>query len=288
MNALELLKTDHRTVEALFAKVRSKPDASHTQLFKKIKGELDTHTHVEEKLLYPRLEENGNKELADVTREGIEEHLQIHRLLDELSALTGKRGQRDTFEAKLQVLMENVEHHASEEEDEMFSMIEDKYETSTLEKWGREMEKEKQKFQKKNGIVPVPPAKGAVARVIDAAVEAVSGVFSSQQSGERGKTTTAGKKNTNKANGTSAAKKTSTTSSSETKKSSKTSTKTSTAANGGKRSNPPRVSGNGKGEAAHSKGSEASKARNSSRSAAAGGSTSTAKRGSAGTRSSSR
>jgi len=64
--------------------------------------------------------------------------------LDELS------GDNDRFKAKLKVLMEDVEHHVDEEEDEMFPMIEDQIPREVLEKLGVQMEKEKARFQKRS------------------------------------------------------------------------------------------------------------------------------------------
>jgi len=121
-NALELLRTDHRTVESLFEKVKSNEDGNNAATFKKIKEELDVHAHIEEQIFYPHLLEKGDKELKKIVREGVEEHGQVKDLLAELSSLSGDS---PTFKAKLTVLMENVEHHVEEEEDEMFSMAED-------------------------------------------------------------------------------------------------------------------------------------------------------------------
>ena len=72
MNAVELLKADHDTVEELFAKFKENEDGRHGALLKKIKGELDTHTHIEETIFYPKLLKGGNKELKTIVREGIE------------------------------------------------------------------------------------------------------------------------------------------------------------------------------------------------------------------------
>jgi len=49
MNAIELLKADHDTVDRLFQKVKATEEGEHKELFKKIKAELDVHAHIEEK-----------------------------------------------------------------------------------------------------------------------------------------------------------------------------------------------------------------------------------------------
>jgi hemerythrin superfamily protein len=151
-SAVELLKKDHDTVEALFEKVKSNEDRNNAPTFKKIKSELDVHAHIEETIFYPHLLENGDKELTKIVREGIEEHTQVKTLLAELDQMSGDSA---TFKAKLKVLMENVEHHVEEEEDEMFPMVEDQIPAETLQRLGSLMQGEKMKISK------MTPARGA-------------------------------------------------------------------------------------------------------------------------------
>ena len=147
-NAVDLLKADHRKVEELFAKVRENENGDNSSTFKTIKEELDVHAHIEEVIFYPYLLENGDKELERITREGIEEHRQVKAFLAELD---GMPGTSETFKARLKVLMEDVEHHVKEEEDEMFPLVEDQVEAPTLEAIGRQMEAEKSNFKRRQG-----------------------------------------------------------------------------------------------------------------------------------------
>ena len=144
-NAIELLKTDHRKVETLFSKVKANEDGNNSATFKKIKEELDVHAHIEETIFYPHLLEKGDKELKKIVREGVEEHGQVKDLLVELSQLNGTS---PTFKAKITVLMENVEHHVKEEENEMFEMVENQIPEETLQRLGSLMEGEKVKMKK--------------------------------------------------------------------------------------------------------------------------------------------
>ncbi len=143
MNAIELLKADHKTVDRLFQKVKATEEGEHKELFKKIKAELDVHTHIEEKVFYPRLKEE--EELEDITLEGIEEHHQAKMFLRELSNLTEDS---EKFEPKLKVLMEDITHHVQEEEGQMFPKVEKVIGSAELEKLGKQMEEEKKNFQK--------------------------------------------------------------------------------------------------------------------------------------------
>ncbi len=143
MNAIELLKQDHDTVDRLFQKVKATDKDEHKELFEKIKQELEVHTHIEETIFYPKIKEE--KELEDIVLEGIEEHHQVKMFLRELSNLADDS---EKFEPKLKVLMEDVTHHVQEEEGEMFPKIEKIFDESTLEDLGKQMEEEKKSFKK--------------------------------------------------------------------------------------------------------------------------------------------
>lgn len=137
MNALELLKTDHKNVKALFEKAEATANPKQQkQLFEQIKSELETHTHIEETVFYPAIAKN--EELKDMVLESLEEHKQVKTLLREMDSLSADS---EKFEPKLKVLMENVEHHAVEEEEgEMFPKIRKLMNAESLEKLGQELE----------------------------------------------------------------------------------------------------------------------------------------------------
>lgn len=118
MNVYDLLKEDHKKVAAIFEKLEPTTERAlktREELFNKLNSELEVHTAVEEKILYPVLKKAA--ETRDITFEAFEEHHVIKELLEELSTTP-----KDTEEwtAKLAVLKENVEHHVEEEEGEMF------------------------------------------------------------------------------------------------------------------------------------------------------------------------
>lgn len=190
MIATDLLKEDHRRVDRLFKKVRDTPKGEHPALFKQIKAELDVHAHIEEAAFYPVLEVKGDKELTDITREGIEEHRQAKMFLKELDGMTAGGKQ---FEAKLKVLMEDIEHHVKEEEDDMFPMVEDQFSTAALEKMAAQLEKEKKKFIKTLSAAEkadlersmnAPEERGVVGAILDKAKEIVGGIFTGPGNGE--------------------------------------------------------------------------------------------------------
>jgi iron-sulfur cluster repair protein YtfE (RIC family) len=189
MIATDLLKEDHRRVDGLFKRVRDTPKGEHPALFKQIKAELDVHAHIEEVVFYPVLEAKGDKELKDITREGIEEHRQAKMFLKEIDGMSAGHKQ---FEAKLKVLMEDIEHHVKEEEDEMFPMVEDQFSTAALEKMAADLKKEKAKFIKTlsadevaalKASMNAPEEKGVVGTLLEKAKEMVGGMFAGSDNG---------------------------------------------------------------------------------------------------------
>ena len=146
-NAIELLKADHDKVQEMFDKVKASPNRDHRELFKKIKLELDTHAHIEETIFYPHLLKKGDKELKKLVREGLQEHAQVKMFLYSLSRMTN--GKSENFKAKLQVLIEDVEHHVKEEENDMFPMVKNQIPSEKLEELGANMEAEKATFKKR-------------------------------------------------------------------------------------------------------------------------------------------
>jgi len=147
MNAVELLKADHDVVRKLFQDVKESEVEKHPAIFKKIKAELDVHAHIEEVIFYPKLKEDGDKELVDIVLEGIEEHRQIKMFLRQLADLSDDS---DQFEPKLKVLIEDTDHHVKEEEDEMFPLVKEQFESDVLGRLGEKMAAEKEKFKKES------------------------------------------------------------------------------------------------------------------------------------------
>ena len=146
MNALDLLIQDHEKVSELFEQVKATEDrAQHVKLFEQIKEELEVHTHIEETVFYPSLQAKGNEDLTEIILEGIEEHHQAKIFLREITNLSDDS---EKFDAKLKVLMEDVEHHVDEEENEMFSLVEEVCSEEELEEIGVRLEEEKQSFKK--------------------------------------------------------------------------------------------------------------------------------------------
>jgi hemerythrin superfamily protein len=111
LDAIALLKADHRKVEDLFEKFEAARGADKKQkLVKQICTELTVHTILEEEIFYPAC--RGAVE-DDLVNEAYVEHDGAKVLIAELEA-----GQPDEefYDAKVKVLSEQIEHHVEEEE----------------------------------------------------------------------------------------------------------------------------------------------------------------------------
>ena len=110
LDAIALLKADHRKVEDLFEKYE-KSRSKKADIAKQICMELTIHTMLEEEIFYPACREAGVE--ADKMDEANVEHDGAKMLLAELEAGTPKD---DFYDAKVKVLSEEIKHHVKEEE----------------------------------------------------------------------------------------------------------------------------------------------------------------------------
>jgi hypothetical protein len=145
MNAFQLLKEDHKKVSGIFEQLEpttERAEKTRTELFAKLKQELDIHAKIEESIFYPAIKQAA--ETRDIVLEGFEEHHVIKMLLGELDSLPVDTEQ---WTAKLKVLKENVEHHVEEEEEEMFQKSRDVLSEEEIESLGKQMEEMKKQLQ---------------------------------------------------------------------------------------------------------------------------------------------
>ncbi|MDQ1497775.1 MAG: hypothetical protein QOI86_1115 [Actinomycetota bacterium] len=126
MDAITLLKNDHKTVEDLFKrfeKLGPRAVKSKEDVVARIIRELSVHAAIEEMLFYPAIREavdDGNGDIDDLVLESLEEH---HIVKWVLSELDGMSAENERFDAKVTVLMENVRHHVEEEEGDLFPKV---------------------------------------------------------------------------------------------------------------------------------------------------------------------
>jgi len=145
MDALELLKQDHQAVKDLFDQIDDAEDGKQRKkLFDQIDTQLNIHAHIEETVFYPEMQKID--ELKDMVEEALEEHQEVKTLLEEIEGLDPDG---DQFSASLEELMENVEHHVAEEEDETFPKVRERCDQATLDRLGDQLESAKGKQQRR-------------------------------------------------------------------------------------------------------------------------------------------
>jgi len=111
MDAIAMLKADHRKVEEIFAAFEKATSKARKQaLAEQACLELKVHTVIEEEVFYPAC--RGKIE-DDLLNEAYVEHDGAKLLINDIEA---GGPEEDFYEAKVKVLSEMIEHHVEEEE----------------------------------------------------------------------------------------------------------------------------------------------------------------------------
>ena len=122
MDAITLLKDDHKMVRKLLDELEKstvRAAKRRTTLLAKIATNLKAHTAIEEEIFYPAFKEAGRKSDDDkMYFEALEEHRAAGELV--LPDLLKTDPASEKFSVRAKVLKELVEHHADEEEKDMF------------------------------------------------------------------------------------------------------------------------------------------------------------------------
>ncbi|HET7488566.1 MAG TPA: hemerythrin domain-containing protein [Acidimicrobiales bacterium] len=139
MDAITLLKQDHKTVESLFKKFEKTGPRAHAaqrDLAERIVRELSVHAAIEEQLFYPAIRK-AVPDTEDMVLESLEEHHIVKWVAKELD---GGDPEDERFRAKMTVLIENVRHHVEEEEQELFPQVRQAMGRKALGELGTAME----------------------------------------------------------------------------------------------------------------------------------------------------
>lgn len=176
-DAIQMLKDDHRKVEALFDQFLEEEGGKKQQLAQQIFHELEVHSTLEEELFYPALQNQGDpaelgsleqdeeiegKEAMDASeldegeemeRNGDEEETvedmiagayDDHRVVrDMIAQLRNNDTSSLEFRQSMIELQQTVAGHVSQEEDELFPQAQLSMDTKTL---GMQMQQRKQEI----------------------------------------------------------------------------------------------------------------------------------------------
>jgi hemerythrin-like domain-containing protein len=152
-DAIAVLKKDHEKVRGLLAQLESSAGKNREKaqlLVTKIDQELKVHTQIEEEIFYPAYRDAvRSKTDKQLYFEAKEEHHVVDLVLPEV---TDNEGEADEeFAAKAKVLKELVEHHADEEEKEMFPKARKVLDKSELRDLGERLMQRKQELMEEKG-----------------------------------------------------------------------------------------------------------------------------------------
>jgi hemerythrin superfamily protein len=135
-DAIVVLKQDHKEVKRLFRAfekaAKTGTPAQRGALVTSIIAELTKHTYIENEIMYPEVR-TLLPDLEDDVLESYEEHHVADVLCLELSQLSPDD---DHFVAKTTVLIENVEHHVKEEEEDWFPKVREGLSRTQLQEIG--------------------------------------------------------------------------------------------------------------------------------------------------------
>ena len=122
MDAIALLKSDHREVERLFQAFQRAGDRATSrkaELVRRIVREVSVHTALEEQDFYPVVRSEVPN-AAEYVLDSLEEHHVVKWLCSELD---GMDPDHERFDSKARVLIEDVRYHVTEEERVLFPVV---------------------------------------------------------------------------------------------------------------------------------------------------------------------
>jgi hemerythrin superfamily protein len=150
-DVIEMLKQDHREVEALFKEFEGLEDdmGAAGQVIETACTELKIHDKLETEIFYPAVRDAAEKEeIADLLDEAEVEHETVRELIQKIEGMDPSDEKR---KAHFTVLTEYVKHHVKEEEKEMFPQVK-KLKSLDLKALGAEMKERKAELMAEMGI----------------------------------------------------------------------------------------------------------------------------------------
>jgi hemerythrin superfamily protein len=133
----QLIQSDHREVEALFAKFK---EDGTKQVALQICDELEAHASAEETVFYPVVHDDV-PEGAELADEGNQEHSEARQLIGRIK----NTGDDDHLAELVGELEQAINHHVSEEESEMLPKARESLSAERLDALGAEFEEAKGK-----------------------------------------------------------------------------------------------------------------------------------------------
>jgi len=152
LDAIELLRQDHRKVEDLFKQfeeLKEDDEDAAAEMIEAACTELQIHDKLETEIFYPAVREQAEEEdVEDLLDEAEVEHDTVRELIEKLE---GMEWEDEKLHAHFTVLTEYVKHHVQEEEQEMFPKVK-KLKDLDLVALGAQMTERKTELQAELGV----------------------------------------------------------------------------------------------------------------------------------------
>lgn len=138
-NIIEKLRTDHRNLKAVMDKLERIIEAGQMKkedvdpLFQEFKERFDIHDKIEDKIVYPTLQEHS--ETTFVANKGSQAHHVVELSIMELRAFPYTS---EAWGAKFAVVRDSILTHMAEEEEKLFPLMERSLDREKLESLGNQ------------------------------------------------------------------------------------------------------------------------------------------------------
>ncbi|HEY9813682.1 MAG TPA: hemerythrin domain-containing protein [Candidatus Sericytochromatia bacterium] len=138
----EILRMDHTKVNTLFAELLGSDDPQKIQeYFGQIYKDLSAHSAAEEQVVYPAVRSHYEK-----TQDLYSEQAEMKQMLDQMMSLNPSDA---NFKANAENLMKSVQHHVTQEENDMLPKLRDHFSSEQQQQMATEFKSVKSQLQDK-------------------------------------------------------------------------------------------------------------------------------------------
>lgn len=143
MNAIDFLIKEHNKVRDLFTDLNdpSHKEATKKKLFDTIYDELLRHEKMEQTVWYPSLK--ANSKINEKVKHLISEERDARKLMNHLNKIKESK----EWDKEITKLHKDVEHHAKEEEKELFPVVKSIMDEAELISIGKKMREFKENYK---------------------------------------------------------------------------------------------------------------------------------------------
>lgn len=158
MDAISLLKEQHREAEALMRQIEKADDIARLPLIEQLADALTVHTEIEEQIFYPGIK---HKETEELLKDSFQEHAEVKTKLAILAEAEPGEG---IISSTFQQMANEVRHHLHEEETQLFPTVQRVFDREALERMGERMMKLAEKLEAEESPsdriaeLPTPPS----------------------------------------------------------------------------------------------------------------------------------